>query len=162
MRPRFPGRVFPLIVALVAASSAWAGNVSPVTPLGGNSYSVTVKANNKFTRDTDKLKDEAVAAATQFCAKDGKQLKLVSVKEDKSLYLVGAYAQVVLTFKALGPDDPELAAPADAPARLAVAAPLTTDELYANLLKLDDLHKKGILTDEEFNAKKKKLLARSK
>jgi hypothetical protein len=41
-------------------------------------------------------------------------------------------------------------------------APLTTDELYVNLLKLDELHKKGILTDEEFAAKKKKLLARSK
>ena len=44
----------------------------------------------------------------------------------------------------------------------AAPAPLTTDELYANLLKLDDLHKKGILTDEEFAAEKKKRLARSK
>jgi hypothetical protein len=162
MTPKSLGRFFCLIAALVAASSAWAGNASPVTSLGGNTYSITVKANNKFTRNTEKLKDEAVAAATEFCTKAGKQLKVVSVAEDKSLLLVGPYAQVALTFKALGPDDPELAAPADAAAKPAVAAPLTTDELYASLLKLDDLRKKGILTDEEFAAEKKKLLARSK
>jgi hypothetical protein len=117
-----------------------------------------VKANNKFTRDTDKLKDEAVAAATGFCTKAGKQLRIVSAAEDKFLYLIGPYAQVTLTFKALGADDPELA-PAAQPG---VPAPLTTDELYASLMKLDDLHKKGILTDTEFETEKKKLLARSK
>ncbi len=162
MPTKYPGRFLLLIAALVAANSAWAGNASPVTSLGGNTYGVTVKANNKFTRDTDKLKDEAMAAAKDFCTKAGKQLKVVSVTEDKSFYLVGDYAQATLSFKALGPDDPELAAPADAAAKPAVPAPLTTDELYASLLKLDDLHKKGILTDEEFAAEKKKLLARSR
>ena len=152
------GRLLGLIAMLVAASSAWAGNASPVTSLGGNTYSVTVKASSKFTRDTDKLKDEAMAAATDFCTKAGKQLKVVSVAEDKSLYFVGPFAQVALTFKALGADDPELA-PAAPPG---VAAPLTTAELYADLLKLDDLHKKGILTDAEFETEKKKVLARSK
>ena len=38
---------------------------------------------------------------------------------------------------------------------------LTTDELYSELVKLDDLRKKGILTDEEFQAEKKKLLSHS-
>ena len=38
---------------------------------------------------------------------------------------------------------------------------LTTDELYNELVKLDDLRKKGILTDDEFQAEKKKLLSRS-
>jgi hypothetical protein len=33
-----------------------------------------------------------------------------------------------------------------------------TDDLYTELTKLDDLRKKGILTDEEFQAQKKKLL----
>ena len=34
-----------------------------------------------------------------------------------------------------------------------------TDDLYAQLTKLDDLRKKGILTDEEFQAEKKKILS---
>ena len=37
----------------------------------------------------------------------------------------------------------------------------STDDLYEALLKLDDLRKKGILTDEEFQAEKKKVLSRS-
>lgn len=162
MTPKTLGRFCCLMTALLAAGGAWAGNVSPIAALDGNTYSLTVQANNKFTRNTNKLKDEAVAAATDYCTKAGKQLKVVSVKEDKSQYLVGPYAQVTLTFKALGPDDPELAAPAVASAMPAAPAPLTTDELYSSLLKLDELHKKGILTDEEFAAEKKKLLARSK
>jgi Short C-terminal domain len=32
-------------------------------------------------------------------------------------------------------------------------------DLYSELLKLDDLHKKGILSDQEFDAQKKKLLS---
>ena len=32
---------------------------------------------------------------------------------------------------------------------------------YSELVKLDDLRKKGILTDDEFQAEKKKLLSKS-
>ena len=162
MTPQSPRRFFCLLTALITAGSAWAASVSPVASLGDNTYSITVKADNKFTRNTEKLKNEAMAAATDFCTKAGKQLKVVSVTEDKALLLVGPYAQATLTFQALSPGAPELAAPADVPGKPAVAAPLTTDELYASLTKLDDLRKKGILTDEEFATEKKKLLARSK
>jgi len=48
--------------------------------------------------------------------------------------------------------------PAAAPAEKS----LSTDELYNDLLKLDDLRKKGILSDDEFQAEKKKVLSRSK
>ncbi|HEY1847570.1 MAG TPA: SHOCT domain-containing protein [Opitutaceae bacterium] len=51
--------------------------------------------------------------------------------------------------------------PAVAASPAAPPAQLSTDELYAELVKLDDLRKKNILTDEEFQAQKKKLLDRS-
>jgi hypothetical protein len=35
-------------------------------------------------------------------------------------------------------------------------------DLYTELIKLDDLRKRGILTEEEFQAEKKKVLNRSK
>lgn len=102
-----------------------------------------------------------MAAATQFCAKEGKQLKVVSVTEDKSFYLIGAYPQTTLTFKALGPGEAE---PAPAPVAQAdhpkPPPPMTADLLTTELTKLDDLRKKGLLTDEEFTAAKKKLLDR--
>ena len=33
-----------------------------------------------------------------------------------------------------------------------------TKDIYSELIKLDDLRKRGIITDEEFNARKKKIL----
>ena len=58
-------------------------------------------------------------------------------------------------------NDPELA-PAPAPAAAAVAAPkpMTTDELQTELIKLDDMRKKGLLNDAEFESLKQKILSR--
>ena len=39
---------------------------------------------------------------------------------------------------------------------------MKTGDLYTELMKLDDLRKKGILTEEEFEAEKKKLLEAAK
>lgn len=154
--PRFR-LYFLLLLLLATAKLAWAANILPIMPANDGTYHVTVKAQHKFTRNTDKLKDEAMAAATEFCAKEGKQLKIVSVTEDKSQYLVGRFAEVTLTFKALAPGDPELA-----PATTVAPAPrpMTTDELQTELTKLDELRKKGLLTDAEFDALKQKVLSR--
>ena len=154
---------FWFLLLIVAANAAWAGDASPIESTGNNVYSVTVKANSKFTRDTQKLKDQAMEVATQFCAKDRKQLKVVSVTEDKSQYLVGPFAKTTITFKALAPGDPELVPPAtDASVKPTVAASPATEQLYADLLRLNELRKTGILTDAEFESEKKKVLDRSK
>jgi len=152
-----PLRLAGLLCLFMAVNSGWAANVLPVTSAGDGTYSVTAKATHKFTRNTDKLKEQAMQAAEEFCAKDGKSLKVLSVKEDKKQYLVGVFASVTLTFKALAAGDAE-AAPA--PATTPAAKTMTTDELAAELTKLDDLRKKGLLTDAEFDALKQKLLNR--
>ena len=36
---------------------------------------------------------------------------------------------------------------------------IKSNDIYAELIKLDDLRKKGIITDAEFDAQKKKLLS---
>ena len=163
----FPLR--PLLVAIIlglAAGQAEAESTSPtIENLGNNTYRVSASATHKFTRNTAKLTEEATAAASAFCAKLGKQLKIVSMEENKSFYGVGEMARATLTFKALDLADPELASsatPVGGAAQVASASPLTNEALYADLLRLDDLHKKGILTDEEFAAEKKKVLDRSK
>lgn len=147
-----------LLFLFLAVTSAWAANILPVTPAADGTYSITAKATHKFTRNTEKLTEQAMKAAEKFCAKDGKTLKVLSVKEDKKQYLVGDFAQITLTFKALAAGDAELA-PATAAAP-AIAKPMTTDELGAELTKLDDLRKKGLLTDGEFETLKQKLLSR--
>jgi hypothetical protein len=146
-------------------------NVGDVVALGNNTFSIKVEAKNALHRDVDALRTEANEAAASYCAEHGKELKVVSVTDKLPAFGLG-YAYAKITFKALNPGDPELtAAPVPAPAAggiVYVAAPaapverhLTTDELYSELVKLDDLRKKGILTDEEFQAEKKKLLSHS-
>lgn len=157
----YPGRFF-LLLLVVAVNSAWAGDAARVESLGNDVYSVTVKAHHKFTRNSEKLKDEALEVAEKFCTQEGKQLKVLSISEKKSQYLVGPYAQAMLTFKALAPGDPELALSANTPGRPAVLASSATEQVYADLLRLDELRKKGLLTDAEFDAEKKKVLDRSK
>jgi hypothetical protein len=154
-----PWRRLVLVCVFMAAGSAWAATVVPVAPTGDGGYRVTVRADHKFTRNTAKLKDQALAAATEFCAKQGKVPRVVSVDETKSQYLVGRFAEVSLVFQAVTPGE------AGRPPGAAAAAPpapsrLTTDELAAELTKLDELRQKGLLTDAEFDALKQKLLSR--
>ncbi|HEY1792129.1 MAG TPA: SHOCT domain-containing protein [Opitutaceae bacterium] len=136
----------------------------PPVSLGNNTYSIRREAGTAFMRDVDKLKEQCTDAATKFCASQGRQLKVLSLEGKAPTFGTGyAYAKIV--FKALNPGDLELTEPVAMPGQ--PAAPvyaqrhLTTDELYDQLTKLDDLRKKGILTDEEFQAQKKKLLERA-
>jgi len=150
-------------LGLVIATTGHASDTpAKIEAIGDNTYTVTVKASSKFTRNTDKLKARATDEANEFCAKQGKHLKIVSVTEDKALLLVGPMASATLMFKALDLADPELAKPAPATGGNPAASPVTNEALYSDLLRLDDLLKKGILTRDEFQAEKKKLLDRSK
>ncbi len=143
-----------------------------VVPLDHNTYSITRSAKYIFTRSTKGLKYEVTEEAVSFCASRGKKLKVVSVTEDKPTYLHGGMARVQLIFKALDAGDPELAgglAPmaaaviAAGPARIEggekAALP---DDMQSDLGKLDDLHSRGVLTDKEYTAAKKRLMERIK
>jgi len=159
-----------LFTFVLPASLARALETSSIESLGNDTYSVTASATTKFTRNTAKLKAAAIDAATQFCAKEGRQFKLLSVGERKSMYMVGDMATTKITFKALKAGDPELApAPGETARPVVAAAPaptpaplpaVTADVLSSELTKLDELRKKGLLTDEEFTLAKKKLLDR--
>jgi len=158
-------------VLLCAALQARAGSHDTVgnpVSLDNNTYSITCEATNGFMRDEDQLKADASAAAEKFCAAQGKTLKIVSVKSKMPTFSTG-YGWAKITFMALNPNDPILSPPpaaappgaayAGAPAAPPPPVSLTTDEMYTQLLKLDDLRKKGILTEEEFQAEKKKVLS---
>ncbi len=160
------GRVIPVCLAGVAIllGSAPIARAAPTGPtvvsLGDDTYSIFLEANTIFYRKMNNLKAEVLDDAAKFCASKGKQMKVLSVVEDPSIFLMGMIS-VKVTFKALDAGDPELLAPVPAPAGVGVTvspAP-PKDDFYAILIKLDDLHKKGILTDEEFEAEKKKILS---
>jgi hypothetical protein len=153
---------------------------TPAVPMGDNTFSITCQATNGFSRNTEKLREEAQADAERYCADHGKVLKIVTFSEEKPWPTLG-YASAKIVFKALDAGDPELTAPVASAAPAAPAAspaspgapaaaptyvPAYTStggfDLYTELNKLDDLRKRGLLTDKEFEHEKKKLLKRSK
>lgn len=126
--------------------------------MGNNTFSITQTATNGFRRDTEKLEADVKADAEKYCAAQGKQLKVVDLTSKMPFFATG-YASAKIVFQALTAAEIEQAA-AVAPAE--AARPSGTVNLYSDLIKLDELRQKGILTDDEFQAEKKKILARSK
>jgi putative hemolysin len=157
------GRIFSafwVYIALLGCAAVAKSSETPVVvPMGDNTFSITRTATNGFQRNTDKLKAEVSEDAAKYCAAQGKQLKVVSFTSEKHWIGMG-YAKAKIVFKALNPGESELTS---APAAIGAGEkPLSTDDLVYDLTKLDDLRKKGILTDEEFQSEKKKVLNRSK
>jgi hypothetical protein len=159
-------RWFLLLAFSFSAGSALAQSEPKFEPLGDDTYTVTVHATHKFTRNTKKLEALATEAAEAFCAKEGKVMMLVSTDDKRGMYGMGGFATATITFKALEPGDRELANTAASNSQAPhVSGPVPatpTDSLFSELTKLDELRKRGILTEEEFAAEKKKVLARSK
>ena len=163
--------VFLVFVGLAGPASA---STSKLFQMGGNTYSVTRTASSGFKRDVDVLQAEAEADAAKYCADQGKQLKVITVSTDLPHFGLG-YASAKIIFKALDAGSPELtsnAATGPAPDSANAMGSATTPvaqvilqgapgDLYTELLKLDDLRKRGLLTDKEFDAEKKKLLKHS-
>jgi len=146
----------PLWISLALLCCAAKPVSPPVIAQGNNTFSITREGTNAFQRDIDKLKSEVQEDATKYCAEQGKQLKVISLTGEKPLFSLG-YIKAKIVFKALNPGEID---PTPVAGEAAPASP--TGDLYSDLIKLDDLRKKGILTDEEFQAEKKKVLSRSK
>lgn len=155
-----------MISALAIGAALWGcATQSAVVSLGDGTYAVTRKAQTAFTRDTEQMTNEAKADAAHFCAQQGKELKVLDVVVDKPYYATG-YASAKVVFKAVTPGEANPPAESASPGAYRNPAPApevsekqATDDLYAQLMKLDDLRKKGVLTDEEFQAEKKKILS---
>ena len=146
---------------------------SGVISMGNNTFMITHQAATGFS-GSGSLKADVVRDAAKYCEMRGKQMKVVSITEALPPYIFGNFPKAEIVFKALPPNDPELKTePAFDPSGIQIKVgekppvrasidinekQIPSDDIYAKLEKLDELHKKGILTDAEFDAEKKKLL----
>jgi hypothetical protein len=153
-----------LIFAALGVSVRAKGNVDVSAPedLGDSTLKISVEATSAFNRDIDQMKLVAREAAENYCVSHNKQLRVVSVDGKKPFFSTG-FTKAWIVFRALDLNSPELAPPAPAVPVVALAAPAVTlsaktDDLAAALAKLEDLRKKGFLTEDEFQEQKKKLL----
>ncbi|QDL39732.1 SHOCT domain-containing protein [Rhodoferax sediminis] len=120
------------------------------------------------------MKADVIREASQFAAQRGKVAVPVRVSETPLRPCPACFASIEYQFRVVNHDDPEVrrgqltpdvpkteitirnqTTPAPA---AAVVSEHPTRDTYTELLKLDDLRKRGVLTEAEFTAEKTRLL----
>jgi hypothetical protein len=155
------------VIALMALIAGCASNPSPVQ-LSPGTYLISREDKGGIFGNPSALKAAVISDANAFAASKGKVAIPISTHETPSYPL--HFASFDYQFKLVDRDSAEAKSTALAPTpNVRVdqhgtttvdvhSDPVTKKDVYAELVKLDDLHKKGILTDAEFESQKKKLL----
>ena len=140
-----------------------------VVQISPDTYMITRSSKAGAFTNTSKLKSRVITQANNFAYSKGKSLVPIS---ERLRQPNPGFPSYEYQFRLIDPDAPEVkpttleAGPdqvIQSTGKNDVNVTITEDseskaDLYTELIKLDDLRKRGILTDEEFDAQKKKLL----
>ena len=156
------------VVALIA------GCANPgVVKLSPDTYMISKEDHAGIFGNNARLKANVIAEANQVAAKEGKVAIPLYSHETPRGICCGEWGAFDYQFRVVDKNDPEAKRTALAPradtvidktekvtvdVRNTDATPHSKD-VYTDLLKLEDLRQKGIITDAEFQAQKAKLLA---
>jgi Short C-terminal domain len=174
------------IVFIIAPELAWAKKPE-IVQVSSDSYMIFKEDHKGIFGSLAKLKIGIIKQANEFAVSKGKVLIPISCKEKPLGNGPAQWASFEYQFKLVSKDDPEAdratlgscpdfivqtnqSLKAEVTTREEKAKPEAPKEpasagqkdLYTELMKLDDLRKRGILTEEEFQAEKRKLLETSK
>jgi hypothetical protein len=137
-----------------------------VVPVSSDTYMIRVEDHaGIFAFNRGKMKGEALQRAKAFADSKNMDISPVEMKEHP-VGILGDWAAVEYQFR-LVPKGSEkgsggkLVRPADFISENTQNININkggSDELYDKLLKLDDLKKRGIITEDEFQTEKQKLL----
>lgn len=155
-------------------SAVWlTGCKSPgIVQLSPDTYMVTKEDHGGiFAFNRGKLKTDVIRQANAFAEKQGKVAIPIAIKEHP-VGILGDWASVEYQFRTVDKQSPEARSTALVPRPDIViekSEKVSTDirikdqsekskDVYEELIKLDDLRKRGIITDTEFEVQKQKLL----
>ena len=151
-------------------SGCFASNMVQLSP---DTYMVRVEDHGGiFAFNRGKLKSSAIQQANDFAASKGKVAIPVAM-DSHPVGVLGDWASVEYQFRVVSNDDPEARRTSLTPRpdviiqnNSNISADIKTKDqsnktkdVYTELIKLDELKKKGIITDAEFETQKKKLLS---
>ncbi len=156
-----------IVLALVACADA------PMVQISPDTYLIARSDKGGIFGNAAAMKVEVIREASEFAASQGKIAIPISTNETP--VYPGHLATIEYQFKLVDPDSPEAKSTAleTQPDKIVerrneyggdVTVRHETDDkpdLYTELMKLDDLHRNGILTDDEFEEQKKKILERN-
>lgn len=161
-------------LALGPVPSAMAGSANDIVQLSPDTYMITRISYAGIFASMGKLKTGVIQDANNF-AKSREKLAIAISAQERPVGGPGRFPQFEYQFRLVDPHGVDaksttLVPRADvviennhniqADIRSRDETPKDQD-LYGELMKLDDLRKKGILTDAEFEAQKQKLLSRN-
>src|ERR1017187_3840177 len=162
---------------LVITAAVFAGCSSPgIVQLSPDTYMITKEDHGGiFAFNRGKLKTKTIREADAFAESKGKVAIPVALKEHP-VGVLGDWASVEYQFRVVNKDDPEAKRTALVPRpdivvekTEKISADVRTKDdtakkpdMYTEIMKLDDLRKKGLITDAEFEAQKQKLLEATK
>lgn len=156
-----------LTIAALMFLAGCASN-SGVMPIGKETFMVSRQAATGFS-GSGTLKAEAFQEANAYCTNLGKSVQVVGTQEASPPYILGNFPKAEIQFMCLDANDAELSRPklrkgADTVIEVKKDIRIQTEvakskDVYAELIKLDDLRKKGIISEVEFSAQKQKLLS---
>jgi hypothetical protein len=158
---KFASLAFLVVVSACATSE--------IIPIGTDSYMIAQTSAGGVFKAMSSLKSEVILRANQFAESKGKIAVPIAAKESPAY--PGHMPSFEYQFRLVDKNDPRATGGGLIPradtviANKIVQAPdaghRTANEskdVYLELVKLDDLRKKGILTDAEFQAQKERLL----
>ncbi|WP_100658826.1 SHOCT domain-containing protein [Alteromonas flava] len=155
-----------LIIVLMALLLIFACASNPgIVEVSKDTYIISRIDKAGIFGNAAKMKADVIQEATAFAKNRGKVAVPISI--DETPMAPGRFASIEYQFRLVEENDPstrdaKLANKADfiLEAKSQVSVKDESKDIYEELIKLDDLRKKGIITDEEFEAEKRKLLSR--
>ena len=157
-----------ILLTFVIIISGCASN-SGVVSIGEDTYMVSRQAATGFS-GSGTLKAEAFSEATAHCEKMGKTMQVVSTYEAQPPYVFANFPKAEVQFMCLDKGDNELARPklkktADTVVEVksetrVLSEPNSEADMYSELIKLNDLLTKGIISESEFDQLKQKILSK--
>lgn len=134
---------------------------SGVVPMEKDTYKVSCQAASGFV-SPNVTKSRTLSEANQFCAAQGKSLKVIFFKEHHPPFIFGNFPRAEVHFKCLDINDPELKTGEFlAIQQSAQGMKIEGDgdlALEAKLKTLNKLLADGLITKDEFDVQKNKLL----
>ena len=156
----------------------------PIVPLGNETYMLAKEDHAGIFGSLSKLKADVISEANAFAGSKGKVAVPIAFREKPVGNSPGDWASVEYQFRLVDPDSPEaqsaslnaerksvpvrpnasiqsthsISVDIDEGAPANPAPEAKSKDVYTELLKLEDLRKRGILTDAEFEEEKAKLL----
>ena len=135
----------PRIVVLVVSLAFFCGCQSTgVVEVSNNVYKISLKSAGGMFADEVKMRDEVVRQANEFADSKGKVAVEIVTNSHRPIAL--GLPEVEYVFKLVNKSD---------------VGSNGEGDLYIKILHLDELRKKGLISDAEFETQKQKLLTGS-